>query len=115
LDESVVRLAEARRWQGLGWPGVFVLKPALAGPLVELAGWILATQADVVFSSAIESALGRSAILRLALTQSLTKRALGFGTDGIFADRSWDGPVIGPLADAACIAANPGEELWNAL
>jgi O-succinylbenzoate synthase len=115
LDESVVRLAEACRWQGLGWPGVFVLKPALAGPLVELAQWISATKADVVFSSAIESALGRSAILRLALSQALTKRALGFGTDGIFADRSWDGPVIGPLAEASCIANNPGEDLWCAL
>ncbi|HKB56800.1 MAG TPA: o-succinylbenzoate synthase [Lacunisphaera sp.] len=115
LDESVVRLAEARRWQGLGWPGVFVIKPALAGPLDELTEWINATKADVVLSSAIETALGRSAVLRAALDGSLTKRALGFGTDEVFGDRRWDGPVIGPLADASCIAANPGEELWTAL
>ena len=115
LDESVVRLAEALRWQAQGWPGVFVIKPALAGPLSEVMKWIQATQADVVFSSAIETALGRSAILRAALTQPLSKRALGFGTGEIFGDRRWDGPVIGPLADAACCALNPGEELWNAL
>ncbi len=115
LDESVVRLAEAIRWQGLGWPGVFVIKPALAGPLPEVMKWIQATKADVVFSSAIETVLGRSAILRAALAQPLTKRALGLGTGGIFGDRRWDGPVIGPLADASCIATNPGEELWNAL
>lgn len=115
LDESVVRLAEARRWQGLGWPGVFVLKPALAGPLPELIEWILATQADVVISSAIETVLGRSVILQAALSQRLTARALGFGAGEIFGDRRWDGPIIGPLADASCIAANPGEELWNAL
>ena len=115
LDESVVRLAEARRWQELGWPGVFVIKPALAGPLGEVCDWIIQSKADVVFSTAIESALGRSVILQAALTRSLTKRALGFGVGGIFGDRTWDGPFIGPLADASCIAPNPGEELWNAL
>lgn len=115
LDESVVRLADARRWQSLGWPGVFVVKPALAGPLAELAEWILATKADVVLSSAIETAPSRAAILRAALSQPLTTRALGFGTGEIFGDRRWDGPVIGPLADASCLAADPGEELWAAL
>ena len=115
LDESVVRLAEARRWQGRGWPGVFVIKPALAGPLDELVKWVAATKPDVVLSSAIETALGRAAILRAALSQSLTKRALGFGPGGVFGDRRWDGPVIGPLADASCIAPNAGEELWRNL
>lgn len=115
LDESVVRLAEARRWQGLGWPGVFVIKPALAGPLDELAKWIAETKADVVLSSALETTLGRSAILRAALSQPLTQRALGFGMGEIFGDRHWDGPVLGPLADASCLADHPGEELWAAL
>lgn len=115
LDESLVRLAEARRWQARGWPGVFVIKPALAGPLNELVEWITATKADVVLSSAIETALGRAAILSAALTQPLTKRALGFGVGDIFGDRRWDGPVIGPLADASGLAGNPGEEIWNAL
>ncbi len=115
LDESVVRLAEARRWQGRGWPGVFVVKPALAGPLDEVREWILATKADVVFSSAIETVLARSAILRAVLGQPLTKRSLGFGTGKIFGDRLWDGPVIGPIADVSCIATSPGEDLWNAL
>ena len=115
LDESVASLAAARHWQGLGWSGVFVMKPALTGPLAELAGWICGTKADVVFSSAIETALGRSAILEAVLGQSLTKRALGFGTAGIFGDRLWDGPFIGPVADASCIGPKPGEALWNAL
>ncbi len=115
LDESVVHLDEARRWQALGWPGIFVIKPALAGPMEEVCNWIVNTKADIVFSSAIESALGRSAILAAALTRSLTSRALGFGVGEIFGDRRWDGPFIGPLADASCVAINPGEDLWNAL
>ncbi len=115
LDESVVHLSDARRWRDLGWPGVFVIKPALAGPLREVTEWILQTGADVVFSSAIESVLARSAILSAVLDQSLTRRALGFGVGEVFGDRRWDGPLIGPLVDASCVAVNPGEELWNAL
>lgn len=115
LDESVVRLEQAREWQALGWPGVFVIKPALAGTLAELTAWATATKADIVLSSAIETTLARTAILRLALTHSLTKRALGFGTGGILGDRLWDGPVLGPLVDASVLSVNPGEALWNAL
>jgi O-succinylbenzoate synthase len=115
LDESVVRLNEARRWQGLGWPGVFVIKPALVGPLSELAEWIITSKADVVISSAIESALARHSILRLVLTQSLTQRALGFGLGEVFGQRTWDGAILGPLADGTLFTANPGEALWNEL
>ncbi len=115
LDESVVRLDEARRWQSLGWSGVFVIKPALCGPLEEIKEWIEATKADVVFSSAIETSLGRAAILRFALAGGYTKRALGFGVGEIFGDRKWDGPVLGPLADASCLAGHNPEALWNAL
>jgi O-succinylbenzoate synthase len=115
LDESITGLASAQRWQGLGWPGVFVIKPALTGPLDELSAWITTTQADVVLSSAIETALGRAAILRTALTRPLTKRALGFGVGEIFGDRRWDGPVIGPVLDGSWVNGVNAEEIWSSL
>lgn len=116
LDESVVRLEEARKWQALGWPGVFVIKPALAGPLTELAGWATKTKADVVISSAIETALGRSAILNFARTQpDLVKRAPGFGVGEVFGDHRWDGPFMGPVLDDDGSATFNPEDLWNAL
>ena len=68
-----------------------------------------------MLSSAIETALGRAAILRFALSHNLTKRALGFGVGEIFGDRLWDGPIIGPLIDAGWCDAVDREELWNAL
>lgn len=115
LDESVTGLAAAREWQGRGWRGVFVIKPALAGPLDELAAWAAQSKADIVLSSAIETALGRAAILRFAFAHDLTKRALGFGVGEIFGDRSWDGPMVGPLLDVGwCEGVDP-EEIWNAL
>jgi O-succinylbenzoate synthase len=115
LDESVTGLVAAREWQGRGWRGVFVIKPALAGPLDELAAWAKASQADLVFSSAIETALGRAAILRFVLAHDLTKRALGFGVGEIFGDRLWDGPITGPLIDAGWCTTLDAEVLWNAL
>jgi len=116
LDESVVRLDEARKWQALGWPGVFVIKPALAGPLVEIAAWSAKTKADVVISSAIETALGRTAILNFARAQpELVKRAPGFGVGEVFGDRRWDGPFTGPVIDDDWSATFNPEELWNAL
>lgn len=116
LDESVTRLDEARRWQAEGWPGIFVLKPALAGPLEDMAAWVEASGADVVLSSALESALGRAAILRFALRRpALTKRALGFGLGEVFGERQWDGPVVGPTLDAGWSAGVDAEALWNAL
>ena len=116
LDESVVRLAEAREWQARGWPGVFVLKPALAGPLDEIATWAAKTKADVVLSSAIETALGRAVILQFALAHSaLVRRSPGFGVGEVFGDRRWDGPIMGPVLNEGWVAAINPEELWTAL
>jgi O-succinylbenzoate synthase len=115
LDESVTGLAAARRWQAQGWPGVFVIKPALAGPLRDLVEWVQATKADIVLSSAIETSLGRAAVLRLALEHPLTKRALGFGVGDVFGDRCWDGPGLGPVVDAGWVNAVNPEQSWNAL
>lgn len=116
LDESVARLADARRWQSEGWPGVFVIKPAIAGPLPELQAWVAATKADVVLSSAIETALGRAAVFDFALAQpALTQRAPGFGVGEVFGDRRWDGPILGPVLDESwAYGVNP-EELWHSL
>lgn len=114
LDESVTGLTSAREWQARGWPGVFVIKPALAGPLEELVEWVSATKPDVVFSSAIESALGRAAILETVFAHGLTQRALGFGIGDVFGDRQWDGPTIGPLVDASWARGVEPEALWNA-
>jgi O-succinylbenzoate synthase len=114
LDESVTGLDAAQHWHERGWRGVFVLKPALAGPLPELIKWVAATKADVVLSSAIETAVARAAILRAALTASLTKRALGFGIGEVFGDRRWDGPILGPVLDRTWLDGVNAAAAWDA-
>jgi O-succinylbenzoate synthase len=114
LDESVAGLESARAWQGRGWRGVLVMKPALAGPMADLVAWAAQTKPDLVLSSAIETAVGRAAILRVAFAHNLTRRALGFGLGSLFGDRGWDGPAMGPLLDATWADEVKPEELWNA-
>ena len=116
LDESVVRLDEARRWQAEGWTGVFVVKPALAGPLDELVRWAADAKVDVVLSSAIETALGRAAILRTMLREpALRRRAPGFGIGEVFGDRRFDGPVTGPVWDEFWAKNVNPAEIWSSL
>lgn len=64
LDESLVEPGDVDRWLAVGWRGVWVIKPALVGG-VALAR-LRAAGADVVFSSALETAVGARAALRLA-------------------------------------------------
>jgi O-succinylbenzoate synthase len=117
LDESVVRIEEARQWQARGWPGVFVIKPALAGSLDEVADWFVRTKPDVVLSSAIETALGRAAIWQFVLGRhpEFVKRSPGFGIGEMFSDRRWDGPFTGPVLDTDWSKGVNPEDLWNAL
>lgn len=114
LDESVASLASARRWQERGWRGVFVLKPALAGPLADLLAWAAATRPDLVVSSAIESAPTRVQVLRAVLAAGVTTRALGFGLGPLWGEAAWDGPPTGPVLDAAWGGGLSWEDLWNA-
>lgn len=113
LDESVATLASARAWQDRGWRGVFVLKPALAGPLEDFLAWAAATRPDLVVSSAVESAPTRALILRTVLAAGVTRRALGFGLGDLTGDSRWDGLPTGPVLDASWGRELSLEALWN--
>jgi O-succinylbenzoate synthase len=115
LDESLAGEGGVDRWLAGGWPGVYVVKPSLledaAGTLARLA----AAQANVVFSSALETAVGARAALRLAFQWPGEPRALGFGVWPLFADARFDGPALAPFLRAADVERINGEAAWNAL
>jgi len=106
LDESVLTADDIKRWRDWGWPGVFVIKPALAGPRDELRAEILPDPAPFVFSSALETDIGLVGGVRLALDCGVT-RALGYGTGAFFHDdglggslsSAWFGPSELPTLD----------------
>jgi o-succinylbenzoate synthase len=86
LDESVCNLARLVSCYQQGWRGIFVIKPAIAGNLDQLADFIHDHQLEVVCSTALESPLGQSAIIQWAKEQGFDQRALGMGVQHWFAD-----------------------------
>ncbi len=118
LDESMGDDGDATRWIERGWPGVYVVKPAL---LAEADGTLAAlakARADVVFSSALETAVGARAALRRALAwrpEEAAPRAAGFGVWPLFADRRCDGPYAAAFVRAEDVARLDPEAVWNAI
>lgn len=120
LDESVVGEGDIARWLSAGWPGVFVLKPALVGDLAGLLVRLEQAKAKVVFSSALETAVGAQMALRAALEwrgeESGSKaRAVGFGVWPLFADARLDGPMAAPFLRREDVEALNPEAVWTAL
>ncbi|MCU0549275.1 MAG: o-succinylbenzoate synthase [Leptolyngbya sp. Prado105] len=97
LDESVSNLAQLKDCFDRGWRGIFVIKPAIAGFPSQLRQFCLEHQLDTVFSTVFETAIGRSAGLRLAA--ELSNRAVGYGTTHWFDE----------------LNSEDFEELWNSL
>jgi o-succinylbenzoate synthase len=85
LDESVATFALIQAAYSRGWRGIYVIKPGIAGFPWRLAEFISQHQLDVVFSSVLETSVGREAVFQLAAGLRLT-RSMGFGVDGWFSD-----------------------------
>lgn len=115
LDESVVGDGDVERWLAAGWRGIFVIKPALLGDAAGTLARLAAAKAEVVFSSALETAVGARTALRLAFAWAGTRRALGFGVWPLFVDTRCDGPHAAPFLRASDVERIDPEAVWNAL
>ena len=83
LDESVATFDRLSTIHQLGWRGIYIIKPGIAGFPWRLTEFITKHQLDVVFSSVLETSIGRAASLQLATQLNLT-RPLGFGIEQWF-------------------------------
>ncbi|MBL9189819.1 MAG: o-succinylbenzoate synthase [Opitutaceae bacterium] len=115
LDESVVGAGDIARWIGAGWPGVFVIKPSLIAEVGAAIAALEKAKARVVFSSALETAVGARTALRVAFAWKGEPRALGFGVWPLFADARFDGPMAMPFLRAEDVARLNPEAVWTAL
>lgn len=115
LDESLVGDGDVERWLGAGWPGIFVVKPSLLADPAAVLERLAAARATVVFSSALETAVGAGTALRVAFSWPGERRALGFGVWPLFADRRCDGPAAAPFIRAGDAARLDREAVWTAL
>lgn len=86
LDESVATIDQMQACYRLGWRGIFVIKPAIAGSPYRLRQFCQKYNIDAVFSSVFETAVGRQAALKLAAELSHPHRAIGFGVNHFFAE-----------------------------
>jgi o-succinylbenzoate synthase len=85
IDESVATFAKLQAAYTQGWRGIYVIKPGIAGFPWRLTEFITQHQLDVIFSSVMETNVGRDAAFRLAAELKLT-RSMGFGVDDWFGD-----------------------------
>lgn len=115
LDESLVGDGDVERWLGAGWPGVYVIKPSLCADVGAVLERLAAAKAPVVFSSALETALGARASLAWAFRWSGPMRAIGFGVWPLFADARFDGPALAPFVRCEDVMRIDPEAVWNAL
>lgn len=115
LDESLILDRDVERWLGAGWPGVYIVKPSLLGEPAAAMERLSSAKANVVFSAALETAIGAKAALRLAFEWKGPRRALGFGTWPLFADARFDGPYSTPFLSWADVERIDAEAIWNAV
>jgi O-succinylbenzoate synthase len=115
LDESLVRDGEIHHWIELGWNGIYVIKPALLADVRTALSQLEKAKADVVFSSALETAVGARDALRVAFAWTGKPRALGFGVWPLFEDSRYDGPHLTPFLRFSDVQRLNAEAVWNAL
>lgn len=115
LDESLASEDDLDRWLTQGWPGWFVLKPSLMADCPRALARLKHANATVVFSSALETAVGARAALRVAFTWAGEPKALGFGVWPLFTDARFDGPALAPFVRREDVEGMEPEAVWNAL
>lgn len=113
LDESLVAEGDVEQWLDRGWPGIYVVKPSLFGgrALAKLA----AAKADVVFSSALETAVGARSALRTAFAWVGAARAVGMGVWPLYNDARFEGPSAAPFIRWEDVERLNPQAVWNAL
>ncbi len=91
LDESVANFNQLIACQQRGWQGIYVIKPGIMGSPQRLRQFFQKYSIDAVFSSVLETSIGRKAALNLARELSSPHRAVGFGVNHWFTEdeESW--------------------------
>lgn len=115
LDESIAGSESVERWLAAGWKGVYVIKPSLLADPGDSLRKLEAAGASVVFSSALETAVGARSSLRTAFAWKGPPRALGFGVWPLFADPRLDGPTAAPQVRRQDVERLDPDLVWTAL
>ncbi len=115
LDESLVVQGDIAHWIEAGWNGFYVLKTSLLADPKGALKALEKVQAKVVFSSALETAIGAKAALQLAFGWSGHSYALGFGVWPLFGDHTMNGPAAAPFLRWDDVKRIEEAATWTAL
>ncbi|WP_404421700.1 o-succinylbenzoate synthase [Nibricoccus sp. IMCC34717] len=113
LDEAISTETDFEFWLGEGWPGVWVVKPALLGAPADWIANLRARRARVVLSSALEGPIARRAALEFAFADPGTPEPIGFGVGHVFADDSWNAGDPRPFLFASELERLDASALWT--
>lgn len=91
LDESVVTADHLKRILDIEWPGIFVIKPSLFGRPDDYIKLPERIRRRIVLSSAFETGVGFSFVLKIASMLGDFGNVHGFGTRGRFGADGLDG------------------------
>lgn len=83
LDESVASFSQLQQVYKQGWRGVYVIKVGIMGFPRRLIQFCQSHDLDLVFSSVLETEVGRQTVLNL-MQQLNHPRAVGFGIQHLF-------------------------------
>ena len=114
LDESVVGEADMERWVGMGWPGVYVIKPALWGDVARLLELVRKDKLDVVISTALETVVGARSVLKAGFALGDGARALGTGVWPLFHEPWANGPTAMPFVRQRDLRGLDAVGAWEA-
>jgi|TARA_B110000467_G_scaffold143863_1_gene146199 O-succinylbenzoate synthase len=114
LDESIASVDDLNRCRDRHWEGLYVIKPSLSGQYQGLIESLKeGDPGSLVFSSSLETIVGTSAALSVAIEVGDGENALGFGVESLFGDRGV-GLFLGPfLQRGALPTLEDFEVLWN--
>ena len=112
LDESVGTVRLLREWRDRGWPGFFVVKPAISGSPFALERFLMQAGPRVVFSSALETGIGLRHALEIVFSCNEAGRAVGWGTGALFGEDKLS-PRFGARLSHSTIASIDPQAIWN--
>lgn len=117
LDESIVTLQDIEANLRYFPQGPFIIKPALFGSPTQWLAWRSTHPTlTIIYSSALETAIGYEAALRVAHADPHHQLALGFGVAACFDDAWQLHPGCATLMpDFNDMSAHRFESLWQAL
>lgn len=114
LDESVVSIHNIEKALDSGWPGWFVIKPALLGDINKFRELRKNCKNPITYSSVFESSVGIEAGLTLASEDNRNSFALGYGTLDYFTQDEFLTHEKGPTITSGVLSLTDCERIWKA-